>query len=87
MKSCIKNKRKKKTSNKAFMQKITKSHYDHQQESIENGGKHAAHKSNVPNCRKKRPGSRDEHRSGLDLTGSRLKPILAGSGLDRTATF
>jgi len=25
---------------------------------------------------------RDEHGSGLDRTGSGLKPILAGSGLD-----
>jgi len=32
-------------------------------------------------------GSRDEHGSGLDPTGSGLKPILAGSGLDRTAIF
>jgi len=31
--------------------------------------------------------SRDEHGSGLDQTGSGLKPILAGSGLDRTAIF
>jgi len=30
---------------------------------------------------------RDEHGSGLDRTGSGLKPILAGSGLDRTAIF
>jgi len=30
---------------------------------------------------------RDEHGSGLDRTGSRLKPILAGAGLDRTAFF
>jgi len=29
----------------------------------------------------------DEHGSGLDRTGSGLKPILAGSGLDRTAIF
>jgi len=29
--------------------------------------------------------TRDEHGSGLDRTGSGLKPILAGSGLDRTA--
>jgi len=29
--------------------------------------------------------SRDEHGSGLDRTGSGLKPIFAGSGLDRTA--
>ena len=28
--------------------------------------------------------NRDEHRSGLDWTGSGLKPILTGSGLDRT---
>jgi len=28
--------------------------------------------------------SRDEHGSGLDRTGSGLKPILAGSGPDRT---
>jgi len=28
---------------------------------------------------------RDEHRSGLDRTGSGLKPIFGGSGLDRTA--
>jgi len=27
---------------------------------------------------------RDEHGSGLDRTGSGLKPVLAGSGLDRT---
>jgi len=27
---------------------------------------------------------RDERGSGLDWTGSGLKPILAGSGLDRT---
>jgi len=32
-------------------------------------------------------GSRDEHGSGLDLIGSGLKPILAGSGLERTAIF
>jgi len=31
------------------------------------------------------PPSRDEHGSGLDRTGSGLTPILAGSGLDRTA--
>jgi len=31
--------------------------------------------------------SRDEHGSGLDRTGSGLKPILAGSGLDRIAIF
>jgi len=31
--------------------------------------------------------SRDEHGSGLDRTGSGLKPILAGLGLDRTAIF
>jgi len=30
---------------------------------------------------------RDEHGSGLDRTGSGLKPILGGSGLDRTAIF
>jgi len=30
---------------------------------------------------------RDEHGSGLDRTGSGLKPILARSGLDRTAIF
>jgi len=30
---------------------------------------------------------RDEHGSGLDQTGSGLTPILAGSGLDRTAIF
>jgi len=30
---------------------------------------------------------RDEHGSGLDRTGSGLKPILAISGLDRTAFF
>jgi len=30
---------------------------------------------------------RDEHGSGLDRTGSGLKTILAGSGLDRTANF
>ena len=29
--------------------------------------------------------SRDEH--GLDRTGLGLKPILSGSGLDRTAIF
>jgi len=33
------------------------------------------------------PRDRDEHGSGLDRTGSGLKPILAGSGLDRTAIF
>jgi len=36
------------------------------------------------------PGNRsclDEHGSGLDRTRSGLKPILAGSGLDRTAIF
>jgi len=32
-------------------------------------------------------GARDEHGSGLDWTGSGLKPILARSGLDRTAIF
>jgi len=31
--------------------------------------------------------NRDEHGSRLDRTGSGLKPILAGSGLDRTANF
>ena len=31
--------------------------------------------------------NRDEHRSGLDRTGSGLKPILVGTGLDRTAIF
>ena len=31
--------------------------------------------------------SRDEHGSGLDRTGSGLKPIFAGSGLDRTPIF
>ena len=31
--------------------------------------------------------TRDEHGSELDRTGSGLKPILAGSGLDRTASF
>ena len=31
--------------------------------------------------------SRDEPGSGLDRTGSGLKPVLAGSGLDRTAIF
>jgi len=31
--------------------------------------------------------ARDEHGSGLDRTGSVLKPILAGSGQDRTAIF
>jgi len=30
---------------------------------------------------------RDEHRSGLDRTGSGLKQILTGSGLDRNAIF
>jgi len=30
---------------------------------------------------------RDEYGSGLDRTGSGLKPILAGSGLDLTAIF
>ena len=30
---------------------------------------------------------RDEHGSGLDRTGSGLKPILARSGMDRTAVF
>jgi len=30
---------------------------------------------------------RDEHGPGLDRTGSGLKPILAGSRLDRTAIF
>ena len=30
---------------------------------------------------------RDEHGSGLDRTGSGLKPILAGLGLDRTVIF
>ena len=30
---------------------------------------------------------RDDHGSGLDLTGSGLKPILAGSELERTAFF
>jgi len=29
--------------------------------------------------------NRDEHGSGPDRTGSGLKPILAASGLDRTA--
>jgi len=33
------------------------------------------------------PAARDEHGSGLDRTGSGLKPILAGSGLDRTVIF
>ena len=33
------------------------------------------------------PQTRDEHGSELDRTGSRLKPILAGSGLDRTGIF
>ena len=33
------------------------------------------------------PHTRDDHGSGLDWTGSGLKPILAGSGLDRTAFF
>jgi len=31
--------------------------------------------------------SRDEQGSGLDRTGSGLKPILVGSGLDRNAIF
>jgi len=31
--------------------------------------------------------NRDEHGTGLDRTESGLKPILAGSGLDRTAIF
>jgi len=31
--------------------------------------------------------TRDEHGSGLDRTGLGLKPILAGSGLDRTVIF
>jgi len=31
--------------------------------------------------------SRDEHGSGLDRTGSGLKPILDGSGRNRTAIF
>jgi len=31
--------------------------------------------------------ARDEHGSGLDRTGSGLKPIFADSGLDRTAIF
>jgi len=31
--------------------------------------------------------TRDEHGSRLDRTGSGLKPILVGSGLDRTANF
>ena len=30
---------------------------------------------------------KDEHGSALDRSGSGLKPILAGSGLDRTAFF
>ena len=30
---------------------------------------------------------RDEHGSGLDRTGSGLKPILTASGLERTAIF
>jgi len=34
-----------------------------------------------------RTSSRDEHGPGLDRTGSGLKLILAGSGLDRTAIF
>ena len=34
-----------------------------------------------------RVGGRDEHGLGLDRTGSGLKPILAVSGLDRTAIF
>jgi len=29
--------------------------------------------------------ARDEHRLGLERTGSELRPILAGPGLDRTA--
>ena len=33
------------------------------------------------------PWTRDEHGSGLDQTGSGPKPILAGSGLGRTAIF
>jgi len=35
----------------------------------------------------KRIPCRDEHGSGLDRTGSGLKPILVGPGLDRTAIF
>jgi len=35
----------------------------------------------------RRVASRDEHGPGLDRTGSGLKPILAGSGRDRTAIF
>jgi len=31
--------------------------------------------------------TRDEHGSGLDRTGLGLKPIMTGSGLDRTAIF
>jgi len=31
--------------------------------------------------------SRDEHGSGLDRIGSRLKPFWAGPGLDRIAIF
>jgi len=31
--------------------------------------------------------TKDEHGSGLDRTGSGLRPILAGSGLDWTAIF
>ena len=34
-----------------------------------------------------RPVGRDEHGSGLDRTGSGLKPIFGGSGLVRTAIF
>jgi len=31
--------------------------------------------------------TRDEHGSGLDRTGSGQKPLLTGSGLDRTEIF
>jgi len=38
-------------------------------------------------CDRRTSCTRDEHGSELVRTGSGLKPILAGSGLDRTAIF
>ena len=39
------------------------------------------------NARYLKSNTKDEHGSGLDRAGSGLKPILAKSGLDRTAIF
>ena len=48
----------------------------------------AAHTDNIKKHSNENTATiRDEHGSGLDRTGSRLRPIFTESGLDRTAIF